>query len=86
MPHGAATVIATLQGFPFSGVLPMYQVFISGPGNAFAIGDKPRDRREVLKAQAIIKDRCSLQLVYLCSIFLQLQSAANKDWAGSMMS
>jgi hypothetical protein len=37
------------------------QVFHSGPGNAFAIGDKPRDRRELLKAQAIIKDR------YTCS-------------------
>lgn len=34
-------------------------MFHSGPGNAFAIDDKHRDRRELLTAQAIIKDRCA---------------------------
>jgi hypothetical protein len=44
-------------------------VFHSGPGNAFAIDDKHRDRRELLKAQAIIKDRCSRDFWQLLSVF-----------------
>ena len=51
------------------------QVFHSGPGNTFAIDDKHRDRRELLKAQAIIKDRCSRDIWRVVSVLDNMLSA-----------
>jgi hypothetical protein len=50
-------------------------VFHSGPGNAFAIDDKHRDRRELLKAQAIIKDRCSWDFWQFLSVLDNMLSS-----------